>query len=236
MAAPLLFFSCSAQVDDEYGTALCELYTSNELEYFSEIAFGTEFTSSTMANKVTNNNNTFSKRWYENVRIKVSGAPSKSDIQTLNSIIDELNTIIDPIEIYIVSEREEFNTEIKFIHNERKSKVVEGDFEYEITYYGSQGKTYSHQGRITKSEIIISDTAVNPEIRAHEIREELTQSLGLYRDSDRYLNSIFNDTRNNRVTEYAEIDVKLIEILYNQKLPPMLKKEDFLEAVSDCIN
>ena len=48
----------------------------------------------------------------------------------------------------------------------------------------------------------------------HLLREELTQSLGLKNDSYKYENSIFQQ-KWTEVTEYAPIDIKVIEMLYN---------------------
>ena len=48
----------------------------------------------------------------------------------------------------------------------------------------------------------------------HLLREELTQSLGLFNDSDKYPNSIFQQAWT-ETTEYSEIDIKMIHMLYN---------------------
>jgi hypothetical protein len=48
----------------------------------------------------------------------------------------------------------------------------------------------------------------------HLLREELTQSLGLFNDSYKYDNNIFQQ-RWTTTTEYADIDKKIIQILYN---------------------
>ncbi|GAA0891556.1 hypothetical protein GCM10009122_12350 [Fulvivirga kasyanovii] len=231
----LFLNSCSSQNEKRYGERLCSSYSKEELTYFAEIAFGTEFTSDNMVEQLKDNSDARSARWYEDVKIKISGSPSQSDIKALNQVVNELNEIIEPIKIYIVAKEQNFNTEIKFIHNGRKSKVVDGDFEFEVTYYGSEGKSRTDLGRIKESEIIISDSKLSPDLRAHVIREEVTQSLGLFRDSDRYNNSIFNNTRNRTVTSYSEIDIKAIKILYNHQLPRYLKKSEFIKAISSCM-
>ena len=48
-------------------------------------------------------------------------------------------------------------------------------------------------GAITDAVMLISTTGITPEERAHLIREELTQSLGLLNDSSQYEDSIFHD-------------------------------------------
>jgi len=49
----------------------------------------------------------------------------------------------------------------------------------------------------------------------HLLREELTQSLGLAKDSSLYSESIFQQSFSTNVTEYAEIDKDLIRLLYH---------------------
>ena len=48
----------------------------------------------------------------------------------------------------------------------------------------------------------------------HLLREELTQSLGLFNDTYDYPNSMFYQGWT-ETTKYADIDVKLIKMLYN---------------------
>ena len=51
----------------------------------------------------------------------------------------------------------------------------------------------------------------------HLLREELTQSLGLARDSDRYVNSIFQSSWT-QTLRYSDLDKDLIRLLYHPKM------------------
>ena len=57
-------------------------------------------------------------------------------------------------------------------------------------------------------------TEDNIEFQKHILREELTQSLGLCNDSWKYEESIFYQGYST-VTEYSELDKKVIQMLYN---------------------
>ena len=51
----------------------------------------------------------------------------------------------------------------------------------------------------------------------HLLREEFTQSLGLARDSDKYLNSIFQSAWTETLL-YSDLDKDLIRLLYHPKI------------------
>ena len=55
----------------------------------------------------------------------------------------------------------------------------------------------------------------NDQEQKHLLREELTQSLGLFNDSYKYPESIFYQDWTT-TTEYAQIDRELIDMLYNE--------------------
>ena len=69
-------------------------------------------------------------------------------------------------------------------------------------------------GEIIRAQILIaSDHTLTQEGRSHLIREELTQALGLARDSYSYPESIFYHEWST-VTEYSDIDREIIRLLY----------------------
>ena len=80
--------------------------------------------------------------------------------------------------------------------------------------------------------VLISTTGLTADERAHLIREELTQSLGLLADSARYEDSIFYQewTTTNR---YSPLDRAVIEMLYQPLLLPGITVEEALEALEE---
>jgi hypothetical protein len=64
---------------------------------------------------------------------------------------------------------------------------------------------------------LITSQKVTQRERSHLIREELTQSLGLMRDSYKHPNSMFYQPWTD-VTEFSDLDRALIQLLYSADL------------------
>ena len=74
----------------------------------------------------------------------------------------------------------------------------------------------------------------NAEEERHLLREELTQALGLARDSDLYANSIFQ-SRWTTTTEYAGIDEDVIRLLYHPQMQAGLDETETEEILTQII-
>jgi len=184
-------------------------YTDKEIEYFKEIALGTEY----------GNNIQVIRKWDSDIRIKINGSPNEMDIQALNQVVSEINEIIgDKINLSIVSTNQ--NIDINF--------VPLSDFSICNAAPGNYGyfNCKWRNNVIYECDICIAnENTLLQEERSHMIREELTQSLGLMRDSLKYRDSIFYEgwTQTQR---YSEIDRKMIEILYSGSIRPGMGKEE----------
>jgi hypothetical protein len=66
-----------------------------------------------------------------------------------------------------------------------------------------------------KGYMYVDINRANEVEQKHLLREELTQSLGLFNDSYKYPESIYYQGWTT-TTEYAPIDIELIEMLYNE--------------------
>ena len=90
---------------------------------------------------------------------------------------------------------------------------------------------WNEDGAIDRARILYSTPALTPEERAHMIREELTQVLGLMNDSPEYPDSIFQIewTITNR---YAPIDRALIEMLYRPEILPGMPIGDAVDLLA----
>ena len=129
----------------------------------------------------------------------------------LNRIVKELNDIINPITISVVSKRSDANF-IIFLgsyqtfaknHPEVHAERLKDNWGY-FQIYNNEGLMYVDVTRASNDE----------NAQKHLLREELTQSLGLCNDSYKYDNSIFYQGWTT-TTEYAPIDRELIDMLYN---------------------
>ncbi len=191
------------------------LYTQDQIDYFLEIALGSEFG---RASPVV-------RKWVRDIRIGVIGSPTNQDRTTLNRVIEDINTIIGTRKLRIDEQRP--NVEIYFVP-ESEFRIYEPN--YRPTNFGFFWIWWNGSFEITRSRIMISTDRITPEERSHLIREELTQILGLMKDSWTYRESIFyqgwTDT-----TAYAEIDEISIEILYRSEILPGMTKREVEEVL-----
>ena len=192
-------------------------FSQEEIDYFTEIALGAEFGEQIPV----------VKKWTDDIRIKVYGKPAAKDLQTLNNIVTDLNEIITGIKIKLVDKNE--NLTITF---SPESDFTSIDAHYVPTNYGFFWALWHDDNFVIyEANILVSSTDITQKERSHLIREELTQSLGLMNDSNKYKDSIFYQEWTD-VTEFSEIDKTVITLLYLKKITPGMSKEQVLEVLN----
>ncbi len=192
-------------------------FSQEEIDYFTEIALGAEFGDETPV----------IKKWTNDIRIKVNGEPAAKDLQTLNNIVTDLNEIITGIKIKLVDKNE--NLTITF---SPESDFTSIDAHYVPTNYGFFWALWHDDNFVIyEANILVSSTDITQKERSHLLREELTQSLGLMNDSNKYKDSIFYQEWTD-VTEFSEIDKTVITLLYLKKITPGMSKEQVLEVLN----
>ncbi|MDX2096633.1 MAG: DUF2927 domain-containing protein [Leptolyngbyaceae cyanobacterium bins.59] len=191
-------------------THIAALTQSNDtdLNYFMEIALGSEFATSSQRRI---------RKWAGPIRIKVTGTPTEQDRATLRAVIAELNRLIDKPSSNVSLELSETNPNMEIIF------APEPQFQsYEPSYRPvNMGFFWTQWNNhvITRARILISTTGVTQEERSHLIREELTQSLGLMQDSYADPESIFYQGWT-ATTRYTRQDEAIIRMLYNPAIKP----------------
>jgi hypothetical protein len=181
------------------------------------------------------------KKWDRDINIKVLGSPTPEDLNTLQAVIDELNTLVSGIRLQMVSLAGHSiqdssshnprtlgnnpNVEIYFVP---ESKFSQYEPNYQPLNYGFFWGWWNDSHSLHRSKVLVSTDEVTQQERSHLIREELTQSLGLMEDSYQYSDSIFyqgwTDTNH-----YAEIDKAVIEMLYRPEIRSGMTKSQVLE-------
>jgi hypothetical protein len=170
------------------------------IEYFNEIVMNTEF----------NGARKTAYTWKSDMKIYVDGEKQDYLMDELNRIVSELNGIINPIEIKIVSSPSQANYVVYFgSRTNFKNK-------YSLTDPQRLENNWGYFEVYASSGIMYVDTYRNGDhvTQKHLLREELTQSLGLFNDSWEYPESIFYQGWTT-TTEFAPIDRELIDMLYN---------------------
>jgi len=205
----ILLISCNNQPSDNIKND----FNIEELEYYVEIAFGSEF---------RKKNNPTALFWRNDIEVQLNRNYTQDDSLEVLRVIQELNLLIDPIEIKLVETGGNLN-----MYFDRTSTFksfptyVPGNFGYfKIERIAFLPKAY-----------ILVDMEQSIIRRKHIIREELTQVLGLTNDSYLYPESIFFQGYST-ITEYSEIDRQLIRLMYNYNLPYAMRKSEFIDFIS----
>ena len=210
IAFTLLIIGCSFQSNTNN-------FTQEEIEYFTEIALGAEFCDETPV----------IKKWTDDIRIKINGEPTEEDLQTINTIVDDLNELISGIKIKIINKNE--NLSITF---SPESDFISIDPNYVPTNYGFFWALWHDDNFVIyDASILIASADIAQQERSHLIREELTQSLGLMNDSNKYEDSIFYQEWTD-LTELSEIDKAVIKLLYHKKIKPGMSKDQVLNILN----
>lgn len=193
------------------------IFTQEQINYFMEIAMGSEFDS---------NKNPQVRKWRGDIRIQYSGTPTRADLTTLNTVIAELNSLTGG-SIHLRLDNTNPNITIHFVPESQFQKY---EPRYVPTNYGFFATNWDANGTIQKANILINSQDVTQRERSHLIREELTQSLGLMRDSFKYPLSMFYQPWTD-VTQYAEIDKALIRMLYDPSIQAGMTKAEVLSTL-----
>lgn len=183
-------------------------YTPEEINYFQEIALGSEYSESS----------SIIRKWQGDLRIQVIGSPTSEDLKTLKTLTNEINRLTSGINLKIVDNKP--NVKIHFVP---VSEFKRYEPNYQPGNDGYAWVNWNQNNVIYSANILIAKTGVNQKERSHLIREELTQSLGLLRDSYKYKNSIFYQPWTD-TNQYSQLDKTLIQILYRPEIRPGMTK------------
>ena len=218
----LLFLqACGPPVpDNHYKTpSPYDGYSEEAVKYFLKIGFCSEFGDCIPG----------TRKWTTNVRIQLNGQYLQEDEDELDRIIYDL--------------RELTNLSIKKVNNGSANiniyYVPENQFTKCLSNYtdiDSQDAIFnaseSSGNQITSARICIETPAAQLK-KNHLLREELTQSFGIYNDSYDYTNSIFQQDPQYRPTEYAPIDKEVIRLLYDPRIYPGMNANEFLATLKN---
>lgn len=185
-------------------TAPDAIFTPAQIKYFMEVAMGSEYGQEASPRL---------RKWEGDVRIQVFGNPTSDDLATLESVIREVNALVNG-QIRLQRVTSNPNIRIHFVPESQFSRIEPA---YVPVNYGFFVTNWNSQGVINRANILITTTNVTQKERSHLIREELTQSLGLMRDSFTYPDSMFYQPWTD-ITQYSAMDRALIQMLYHPNL------------------
>ena len=174
------------------------------MDYLSEIGFGVEYGSAAPV----------LHKWTQDVRIKVHGSPTEADRQTLAQVVSELNTLVGETNLELVDETA--NLEAYFSPESHFSGIEPTCVPTNLGFFRVW---FDGEGAIQQGRVLIASEGVTQAERSHLIREELTQSLGLFKDSWEHSDSIFYEGWTT-TDGYGTLDRATIRLLYQPHLEP----------------
>jgi len=179
-------------------------YTADEIDYLQEIAFGFEYGT---ASEVI-------RKWAENPRIQLFGVPTVEDMAVLEGVVGELNGLMEEVQVELVES--DPTVEVHFAPVSDFPSILPSYVPGNLGYFYV---SFDGFGNINRSVVLLASEGVDQEGRSHLIREEITQILGLSKDSGTYPNSIFYSTWTT-TQHFDPIDEVLVEMLYRPQLLP----------------
>lgn len=205
-----LFTSCS---DSSTGTGESGLSEDQEnvIEYFKEVSLGFEFGN---ALEIT-------RKWNEDILIYVDGEQNQMLRDELNKVVSELNRLMiqGNIKISITADStDQFNYYVFFGPGAEYAEIEPSARGYVDSNFGLFFVNMNAADQIIRGTMYVDTNRPAPKNQRHLLREELTQSLGMAKDSDKYPNSIFNSGYSVDVTEYSEYDEAVIKLLYHPSM------------------
>ncbi|MDN5202035.1 DUF2927 domain-containing protein [Fulvivirgaceae bacterium BMA10] len=200
-----IFLSCSK--DEPVELEFSE-HQETVISYFKEIALGFEFGN---ASKIT-------RKWKTNMQIFVGGEKNQSLMNELNAIITEINDLAsDGFTMSITQDSLNSNYYIFFGSSTDYGKLFPSSASLAESNWGLFNVYWNSNQQLNRGRMYVDIVRADLTEQKHLLREELTQSLGLARDSNRFSDSIFQQSWT-RTNEYAEIDKDLIRLLYHQEM------------------
>ncbi|MEC7069111.1 MAG: DUF2927 domain-containing protein [Bacteroidota bacterium] len=183
-------------------------YQIDVINYFKDIALGFEFGT---ASAIT-------RKWKSPLNIFVGGKDSPALNQELIRIKDEINNLAkDGFKISIVNDSIASNYYIFFGSGQEYAQIYPNLANYVANNWGLFNIYWSSDNVLNYGHMYVDTQRANPQEQMHLLREELTQSLGLGKDSEKYPNSIFQSSWT-QTTEYLPIDRELIRLLYHPEM------------------
>ena len=202
----LLLSSCSFNYEPN---SILNDYDESVISYFKEVALGFE-----------NGGTEITRKWQSNMYIFIDGDVNNRLINKLELIINEINSLAtDGFKIELTEDPKFANNYIFFGRASDFNSLFSGDPDLIWSSFG-QYSVWHNNNIIYKARIFIDTHRSTLDQQKSLIVEELTQSLGLGKDSPRYPTSVFYETRldGGFAQNYSEIDKDLIRLLYHPKM------------------
>jgi len=207
MVFVLLLFACNGD-DDSVDTGLTE-FQQETIRYFNEVALGVEFG---QFREIT-------RKWKEPMKVYFNPEIPDELEDELSKVKDEINALVtDGFVIEFVPDSADCNFYVFLGTSERYTSYFPEALGVAVGQRSTSYLYFNQRAELVGGHMFVDLSNASLVAQKHMIREELTQSIGLARHSDRFSESIFYEPGGDAVTTYAEIDAELVRLLYHPNM------------------
>jgi hypothetical protein len=169
------------------------------------------------------------------MKIFVAGTKTQALMDELELVIQEINALAtDGFSASVVADSLESNFYIFLGSGGDYAKKFPSLSNLVLSNWGLFNVSFDGSNEIYSGYMYVDTDRSNSFEEKHLLREELTQSLGLAKDSNRYPDSIFQASWT-ATTEYSDIDKDLVRLLYHPSMQTGLDRLKCGEVLREII-
>ena len=222
----ILISSCSKDDDDILPGFILSEYEIAVIDYFKDIALGFEF----------GNTSNITRKWNSEMKVFIGGEPSfelLAEFEKIRTEINELKT--DGFNVTVVDDSLQSNYYIFFGSGTKYAEMFPDEANLVNSNWGLFYLLWNGQNQFYSGHMYVDIIRANSIEQKHLLREEFTQSLGFARDSQLYMESIFQSDWTTTI-EYAPIDQDLIRLLYHPEMSVGLNELEVDNALREILS
>jgi hypothetical protein len=222
----ILISSCLKDDDDILPGFILSEYEIDVIDYFKDIALGFEF----------GNTSNITRKWNSEMKVFIGGEPSfelLAEFEKIRTEINELKT--DGFNVTVVDDSLQSNYYIFFGSGTKYAEMFPDEANLVNSNWGLFYLLWNGQNQFYSGHMYVDIIRANSIEQKHLLREEFTQSLGFARDSQLYMESIFQSDWTTTI-EYAPIDQDLIRLLYHPEMSVGLNELEVDNALREILS
>jgi len=194
-------------------------FSYKEIFYFTTVGFGGEY----------NSTGDYTYRFIEDsITFKILGHPSKDNLRFLFKTIDTLNATLEYNHLHFEPDTSKPTSITIYFWTDEEWKKNMPDRYYADCLGCVIPRSFSNK-ILTKMDVILPTDRSKPYQQKFAILQEVTQVLGIFKDSEYEKHTVFSDYVHD--TCYGPMDLACVKILYNSGLQPGVMLHTFEDAL-----
>ena len=207
------------QVSEQTKKYILSNFTYKEIFYFTTVGFGHEHNSS--------GDYTY-KFLDDTITFKIIGHPSNDNFRFLFKTIDTLNATLEFNHLVFEPDTSKPTSISIYFWTDDEWKKNMPD-RYYVGCWGCVIPRFYNNKILTKMDVVLLTDKSTPYEQKSTIIQEITQVLGIFKDSEYERHTVFSDNIND--TCYGPMDLACVKILYNSGLQPGVMLHTFEDAL-----